>query len=416
MKKGISFILIIAFILSPIILLSGCGGDKLGAAYDAGTPTSYITLNINPSVELVADDKGKVIAINAVNDDGGLLFYGTDYRGYNVEVVVREMVKVLAQTGYIDGSSEENAEAVFISVAGVTTAVKEDVYSKIRMTVNDFFEANGLFAIVAPTVLDNTIKNYAAQNAIADNEKFRVMLKAMEYNADLELTDVVDMNEAQLFNQIYLQVKNMASIKTQAQKTAYLDARIELKETLASDLVALFNNATYTQLYNELEVLKEEYRTADLSETAAIVEQIEDKEEQMAPLLTQLRTQFSSQVATREVLYNQDANALLTTHAQNSMSEIIDYDTLITQKRVEFQQYFELRQEYAKFNNFSLEYQTWEPLTTTEISAFLSTITTEVSSISTQTRQEVSHALARINPYTRSFGFGDSTGGTWTFP
>jgi hypothetical protein len=251
------FLSLIIFII-PVLSLAGCGGEQLGASYKAGTPTSYITLNINPNVELVADHKNKVIAINAVNDEASLLFFNKDYRGYDVDVVIREMVKVMAQTGYLVADSEINADAVFVSVYSTSTEVKNLVQAKIKSTTEAYFAVNGLYATVLETTFDNKITTEAQKNSITDHARFRAILKAMEYDADAELKTVKDMNSTKLIEKLYKELSTISQIKTKAQKDAYLNTRTTLKQAYKDGLVTLFNHSQYTQLYNELEALIEQ--------------------------------------------------------------------------------------------------------------------------------------------------------------
>ena len=60
MKKLISILLIVAF---ACIAIASCGN-----AESAGT--TYISLRINPEIELIADEDGTVLCANAINEDG----------------------------------------------------------------------------------------------------------------------------------------------------------------------------------------------------------------------------------------------------------------------------------------------------------------------------------------------------------
>lgn len=79
------------------------------------TPTSYVSVDINPSVELGINSFGKVVSAKAYNDDGKKVLEGLSLLGMNVESAVRQLVKAASQNGYIkeDGST-------FISVTAET--------------------------------------------------------------------------------------------------------------------------------------------------------------------------------------------------------------------------------------------------------------------------------------------------------
>lgn len=84
------------------------------------TPTSYVSVDINPSVELGINSFGKVVSVTAHNDDGKTVIEGLSLVNMNVESAVRQLVKAASQCGFIkdDGSTfisvtaETNNEAV----------------------------------------------------------------------------------------------------------------------------------------------------------------------------------------------------------------------------------------------------------------------------------------------------------------
>jgi hypothetical protein len=79
------------------------------------TPTSYVSVDINPSMELGINAFGKVVTVRAYNMDGETVIAGLSLYNKNVESAVRQIVKSATQNGYIkdDGST-------FISVTAET--------------------------------------------------------------------------------------------------------------------------------------------------------------------------------------------------------------------------------------------------------------------------------------------------------
>jgi|AntRauTorcE11897_2_1112592.scaffolds.fasta_scaffold00019_25 polyhydroxyalkanoate synthesis regulator phasin len=414
MKKILSTFLLLAITATSLTFFSACG-DKLGANYDAGTPTSYITLNINPAIEIVADDKNKVIAVNSINDEGQLAFYSKNYRGYSVDVAVREMTKELAKTGYINASSEQETEALFVSVYSISGSTQTEVYSKIRSTVNSFFKNNGLYAVVAETKFNYEISRHATENSIDNEHKFRAMLKTMEYDADFSITDAIDLSSQKLINKIYNQVALISEIPTRDKKQAYLDEKLILKESLQADIVTTFDDAEYTTLYNQLQTLKEQYRSADLSETEAIKEDITALEVQIAPIYEELKQENETAFNFLKGIYNDNLNQLTNLYTQQVTGEV-NFENLYQSRLQENSALFEQRREYATNNNFGLEYSEWQPIGETQMSAFLSEISAQVNNVENQTQQEVQRALDRINPYNKSFGLSDGQTESWTLP
>lgn len=92
----------------------------IGAYAYYKTPTSYISVDINPSVELGINAFGKVVTVKAYNTDGETIISGLQLVNSNVESAVRLIVKSASQNGFIkdDGSS-------FISVTAETNNEKK---------------------------------------------------------------------------------------------------------------------------------------------------------------------------------------------------------------------------------------------------------------------------------------------------
>lgn len=71
------------------------------------TPASYLSLDINPSVELGVNTFGRVVSAMAYNDDGKTILDGQNIMGSDVKNAVSTLVKSAAQKGFVakDGST-----------------------------------------------------------------------------------------------------------------------------------------------------------------------------------------------------------------------------------------------------------------------------------------------------------------------
>lgn len=83
------------------------GGSSLGAYAYYKTPTSYLSLDINPSVELGVNSFGKIVSAMAYNKDGSTILTGQNLTNYSVKDAVNALVKAAAEKGFIekDGST-----------------------------------------------------------------------------------------------------------------------------------------------------------------------------------------------------------------------------------------------------------------------------------------------------------------------
>ena len=135
MAFAMSFILIVGlFALIPFV-------NKTSSAV-GGT----IVIDVNPSIEIKYDAKGKVTEINGLNGDGKILLTNVSLIGKSYENAVDEIVSQSKALGYF--SSERETNAVLISVTDDKNKVSEKVERKIEQRFDKAFEQNSLFGVV----------------------------------------------------------------------------------------------------------------------------------------------------------------------------------------------------------------------------------------------------------------------------
>lgn len=116
MKKRLISAALALVMLLPLALIS-CGGEPTA---EEGTFTR-MTVDVNPSVELMVDDENKVVSVTALNDDGSILIAGEAFVGKTPEEAVELFVSLSASTGYLVGGNAAAGEnTVKISVSGDT--------------------------------------------------------------------------------------------------------------------------------------------------------------------------------------------------------------------------------------------------------------------------------------------------------
>ena len=120
MKKVFSLILALALTLGTLSLVS------CGAPTPAEGEYTRMTVDINPSVELMVDDEGKVVSVTALNDDGSIIIAGEAIVGKTPEEALEVILRVATDTGYlVKGSVEADENTVKISVSGDSEYAKK---------------------------------------------------------------------------------------------------------------------------------------------------------------------------------------------------------------------------------------------------------------------------------------------------
>ena len=100
---------------ASLVALASCNTQN------AEKEKSFVSLDINPSVELVVED-GRVTNVYATNDDAKVLIYDEELVGKKFEDVVNELIDLSVECGYLSAentvvdftvSSDDESEKYF---------------------------------------------------------------------------------------------------------------------------------------------------------------------------------------------------------------------------------------------------------------------------------------------------------------
>lgn len=111
-----------------------------GAAFFAGNarPESKVTIDVNPSVEIITGKTDKVKDVRPLNDDGEAIIDGMDFKDTDMDVVVNALIGSMAKKGYLTEVKNEN---VLVSVqnddAAKAEKIRVQVVGDIRKALND---------------------------------------------------------------------------------------------------------------------------------------------------------------------------------------------------------------------------------------------------------------------------------------
>jgi hypothetical protein len=158
---------------------------SVGATVYYKTPASYLSLDINPSVELGINAFGKIVSATAYNSDGTTILNGQDLINTDVKDAVHTLVKSAAQKGFVakDGSTvisvtsetDNSATAAALEDAaaqGADAAIKSEgktaTINKDNVPLEERHEAQKLG--ITPGKLNLIRKLQALDSSITVNE------------------------------------------------------------------------------------------------------------------------------------------------------------------------------------------------------------------------------------------------------
>jgi len=133
--KKVKFVLSFAFILFAVIAIVGCTNSV--SAND-----TYVTLDINPSVELIVSPKEKVIYANPLNADAEVLLVDLDLVGLDLDVAIQMIIDTAIELGYIDVDSEETI--VSVTAISKDAAIGEKIREQVKAHINNEFKNRAL--------------------------------------------------------------------------------------------------------------------------------------------------------------------------------------------------------------------------------------------------------------------------------
>jgi hypothetical protein len=198
-----------------LLLLIGC---PIGALAYYKTPTSYLSIDINPSVELGINAFGKVVTATAYNEDGETILQGQDVVNMDVKDAVNILITSASQHGFIleDGSTiisiisetnneknaeelvdtaEEGAEAAMDSEGSSAAIQKDNISLERRDEARELGISPGKLNLIQklqeldPTI---TVEQYKDVSVTEIQKKFTELKK--EQNGK---TDQVELDETE---------------------------------------------------------------------------------------------------------------------------------------------------------------------------------------------------------------------------
>jgi hypothetical protein len=158
---------------------------------DKNPIVAYVSMDINPSVELGVDKNDKVRELNALNEDGELIIKGLVYEGVNVETVAASILERAKGSHFLDTPNKN----IFITsmLLDDNSALKLDyeqiLTGKVDRTLRNLLTqlaAEAASANITTLSVPNEVREEAAANGISSG-KMAVYLMAKDEGYTLEM-------------------------------------------------------------------------------------------------------------------------------------------------------------------------------------------------------------------------------------
>lgn len=250
--KALKYVLSFLFLIAAVGLVAGCQATTVSA------DDSYVTLDINPSIELIVTPKEKVIYANPLNEDGELLLLEIDIIGLDLEEATEIIIDKAIELGFIDVDSEE----VYVSVSTINmqAQIGETIQNRVKEAVNEAFKNR---AMMGKAVDKDFGSGYVEEaNSFGVTPGFYRLAQSAVSNSDLTLEEALAMTQQELMDLVQTTRRERREV-SQMLKDEFFAARQLLFDEYLPQIEALEqqileSTEDTTELEAQLEALEQE--------------------------------------------------------------------------------------------------------------------------------------------------------------
>lgn len=250
--KALKYVLSFLFLIAAVGLVAGCQATTVSA------DDSYVTLDINPSIELIVTPKEKVIYANPLNEDGELLLLEIDIIGLDLEEATEIIIDKAIELGFIDVDSEE----VYVSVSTINmqAQIGETIQNRVKEAVNEAFKNR---AMMGKAVDKDFGSGYVEEaNSFGVTPGFYRLAQSAVSNSDLTLEEALAMTQQELMDLVQTARRERREV-SQMLKDEFFAARQLLFDEYLPQIEALEqqileSTEDTTELEAQLEALEQE--------------------------------------------------------------------------------------------------------------------------------------------------------------
>jgi len=288
------------------------------------TAETYVAVDINPSVEFTVNSDKKVISILATDADGDDIVQSYNFYGMNIDDACAMFTQLCAEGGYgIDVEAEEATGTdndVIITVVNASETVQNQLREQIKSKIQNYFLNNGIFGKVDDATLESYFSDLVTDGVLTQEEaniyltastnynlsigKLKLIMSVLDYNADLTLADLANMNTNEI----------VALLKTTHQSIGATVSSIRAQ--LKADIEALKTSETYADMFTLLQSisnLQDQLTDTDLTEEeiSNLQEQLDTAQTNFNENYTDLFNQYKAEKATLITQAKEDSQTLI---------------------------------------------------------------------------------------------------------
>lgn len=249
MKKKICVIVLSALLVVAMCALTACDFNWGGKG--KAEKQAYVSLDINPAIELIVDKDNKVVSVRGENEDGQVLLYEeTGIKGEKIDVAVNKIIDLAVKYGYLDEDNKVVDTLVTSGDSAFATEILSKVNTSVTATASNLgltVTTNGEGAYSLLREMEEVKKQFPNNKAIQNMSvsKFKLALSVSE-TGEISIDSAIALDDAKLIDML----KEVSPQIEEFATAAYIEAKTKA--------LAVYEQATqlavygvYTQYYLE---------------------------------------------------------------------------------------------------------------------------------------------------------------------
>jgi hypothetical protein len=154
-------------------------------------PATYVSLDVNPSIEYTVNTFGKVLSVKAVNDDGEVITSELDVKNVNISKAVKVTIDKLREGGYI--TDDEDA-GIVITISASNDEKAEELAEELEEETKEYVEEIGETAEVEAEAVGKERVEEARTLGVTPG-KLNLVQKLINSTEGVEGAEEIDMEE-----------------------------------------------------------------------------------------------------------------------------------------------------------------------------------------------------------------------------
>lgn len=212
-------------------------------AYTNLATGATISFDVNPSIELRINSKGKVISATPLNEDAVVVLGDMNLKGTDLNVATNALIGAMVQNGYID----DTQNTILVSVSGTNASNEEALQTQLMGQVNNSlssYSING--AVISQNVANNdTLKKLAQENNISMG-KAALIQSLIERDPTLDFATLSRLS----VNDLYLLINAKQVSLTNVQASGQVSNGAYIGESRAKEIALAHANVQEADIFS----------------------------------------------------------------------------------------------------------------------------------------------------------------------